>query len=223
MSIPSKIKLVQCWDDGVTDDVRVAEILRKHNATASFNLNIGLHRSERYTEGWKHKDKVVYRLSKPELPQVYEGFLAANHTAKHPHLTKLPPEQARQEIVDGRKELEQLFGYSVEGFAYPYGDQNDEVREMVREAGHVYARGCENTDAVFPPENRMNFRPSCHFLAKDFWARFEAVRASGGVFYFWGHSYEIMTEDDWRAFDEQIERLGQQGEWTTLPSLFKTA
>jgi peptidoglycan/xylan/chitin deacetylase (PgdA/CDA1 family) len=223
MSASSKVRLVQCWDDGVDDDIRLTDILRKHGATASFNLNIGRHQNERPAKPWMYKDKEVRLLARPELTEVYEGFLVANHTATHPFLTKLPPAQARQEIVDGRRELEQLFGYSVEGFAYPYGDNNEAVQEMVREAGHLYARVCEDTATVLPAENPMAFRASCHFLAPDFWTRFDAVRASGGVFYFWGHSYEILTEDDWRAFDAKIERLGAQGEWVTLPSLFQAA
>ena len=172
---------------------------------------------------WKFQGtKEVWKLATPELKNIYDGFTVANHTLTHPHLTKLSPDEARQDIDDGRDALEQIFGYRIEGFAYPYGDQDKTVRELVREAGHVYARTCENTPAVLPPADPMDFRPSCHFLEQDFWERFEAVRANGGVFYFWGHSYEILTEDDWRAFDEKIERLGEQGEWVTLPSLFKT-
>jgi peptidoglycan/xylan/chitin deacetylase (PgdA/CDA1 family) len=223
MSTSPKIRLVNCWDDGVHDDIRLIEILRRHQATASFNLNAGLHRNERYCH-WKFKDiKEVWKLATPELKEVYEGFTVANHTLTHPHLTRLSPDQARQEIYDGRDALEQIFGYRIEGFAYPFGDQNDAVRELVRSAFHVYARGTTCTPIAFPPADPMDFRPSCHFLAEDFWARFDAARAGGGVFYFWGHSYEIMTEDDWRAFDEKIRRLGDQGEWVTLPSLFQPA
>ena len=32
------MKIVQCWDDGVLDDIRLIEILRHHDAKASFNL-----------------------------------------------------------------------------------------------------------------------------------------------------------------------------------------
>jgi peptidoglycan/xylan/chitin deacetylase (PgdA/CDA1 family) len=152
---------------------------------------------------------------------VYEGFTVANHTLRHPHLTQLPPEQARREIEDGRDALEELFGYRIDGFAYPYGDQNEEVRELVRSAGHLYARPVSTTRSVFPPDDPMDFKPSCHFLAENFWQEFDSVRLSRGVFYFWGHSYEIVTEEDWRAFDEKIERLSQEGEWISLPSLFR--
>jgi peptidoglycan/xylan/chitin deacetylase (PgdA/CDA1 family) len=215
-----KIKLVQCWDDGVTDDIRLVKILRKHGAKASFNLNAGRHRAERHGD-WKYKGiKEVFTLAMPELKDLYEGFTVANHSLTHPHLTKLSLDEARREIVEGREALEQIFGYPIEGFVYPYGDQNAEVRNLVREAGHLYARAVESTRSVFPPADAMDFRASCHFLAPNFWEEFEAARANG-VFYLWGHSYELMTEDDWIAFDDKIRRLGEQGEWVTLPSLFK--
>lgn len=41
------MRIVQCWDDGVEDDIRLCEILRKHGAKASFNLNPGMHGSQR--------------------------------------------------------------------------------------------------------------------------------------------------------------------------------
>jgi hypothetical protein len=46
------------------------------------------------------------------------------------------------------------------------------------------------------------------------------VRANQPVFYFWGHSYELVKED-WSAFNDKIARLSEQGEWVTLPSFFK--
>ena len=221
MAVNPKVKLVQCWDDGVLDDIRLIEILRKHGAAASFNLNLGLHREERYCGGKFKGTKEVFKLALPELKEVYEGFTAANHTLRHPHLTKIPIEEAQREILDGRDALEQLFGYPIDGFAYPYGDQNTEIRELVRSAGHLYARSVSGTQTVFPPEEPMDFKPSCHFLTENFWQEFESVRDGRGVFYFWGHSYEIVTEEDWRAFDEKIARLSEAGEWVSLPSLFR--
>ena len=41
------IKIVQCWDDGVVDDIRMCELLRQKDAKASFNLNAGLHGVQR--------------------------------------------------------------------------------------------------------------------------------------------------------------------------------
>lgn len=77
------------------------------------------------------------------------------------------------------------------------------MAELVREAGHVYARTTQQTAAVVPLGDPMSFHPSCHFLAPDFWDRFEASKAVG-VFYFWGHSYEMTTERMWQEFESMI-------------------
>jgi len=42
------MKIVQCWDDGVNDDIRLTELLRRHCAKATFNLNPGTHKAERH-------------------------------------------------------------------------------------------------------------------------------------------------------------------------------
>src|SRR4051812_27602133 len=95
------MKIVQCWDDGVTDDIQLIEILRRHGARASFNLNFGLHGAKR-VEGWKFRDKDVQRLALPELRSVYEGFTIANHTLNHPVLPGMALDEARREIMQGR-------------------------------------------------------------------------------------------------------------------------
>jgi peptidoglycan/xylan/chitin deacetylase (PgdA/CDA1 family) len=215
------VKVVQCWDDGVADDIRVAEICRKHGAKASFNLNPGLH-SETRGAGWKFRDvKQVERLALPELPSVYEGMLIANHSVSHPHLDRIPIADAVREIVDGRDRLEQIFGYEVVGFAYPFGTHNQAVEDAIRDAGHVYARTTENVVFPFPPEDPMRFHSNCHFKHERFWEIYEKAKP-GGVFYFWGHSYEIMDEKEWQAFDAQIAKLTADPdvEWTFLPELF---
>jgi peptidoglycan/xylan/chitin deacetylase (PgdA/CDA1 family) len=216
------IRVAQCWDDGVTDDIRLIEILRKHGAKASFNLNPALH-EDNPGVGWRYKDlKDVSRIPRRDLISVYDGFLVANHTATHPHLTRLAPADAAREIQEGKDALEQLFGYEVTGFAYPYGDYNGSVKDAVRAAGHVYARTTLNVAVAFPPSDPMALHANCHFRAADFWNRFDRVARDGGVFYFWGHSYEIVTEEEWAGFEQQIARLSADPrvQWTDLPSLF---
>jgi peptidoglycan-N-acetylglucosamine deacetylase len=214
------MKLAQCWDDGNVDDIRLIEILRKYQAKASFNLNFDLHAEERRC-GWKYRGtKEVFKLAKGELKSVYEGFLVANHTLTHPHLTQIPIEQAAREIREGREKIEQHFGYAVKGFAYPFGEYNPAVQEAVRASGHVYARTVVSVPEIFPSLDPTAFHANCHFLAPDFWEKFEHVKSGNGTFYFWGHSYEIITEDDWKNYEDKIARLSREGEWVNLPDLF---
>jgi len=57
------------------------------------------------------------------------------HTCCHPRLSKIPRNRAREEIFSSKKKLEDRFGQPIEHFAYPFGDYDDAVVEMVREAG----------------------------------------------------------------------------------------
>lgn len=216
------MKVAQCWDDGVLDDIQLTEILRRHGAKASFNLNLGLHKPERYSD-WKFRgEKEVWKLAKGELRGVYAGFTIANHSLTHPMLDQIPIQQAAEDIRVGRLELEQWFGVAVSGFAYPYGSYNQAVKDAIRAAGHVYARTVQNVEPVWPVQDAMEFHPSRHFMAEDFWAAFERAKAVDGVFYFWGHSYEIVTEQEWAEMDRKIARLANDPavEWVDLPSLF---
>ena len=216
------LKLAQCWDDGIVDDIRLIEVLRRYGAKGSFNLNLGLHKEQR-TGGWSDRyQKNILKLSLAEIEDVYAGFLVANHSLTHPHLTQIAPDAAEREIREGRDRLEQHFGYAVTGFAYPYGDTSPAIQEMVKATGHVYARTVQAVDNVFPPADPTAFHPSCHFLAEDFWDRFEKAQASGGVFYWWGHSYELVTDADWKAFEAKIARLSAapNTQWVPLPDLF---
>jgi peptidoglycan/xylan/chitin deacetylase (PgdA/CDA1 family) len=73
---------------------------------------------------------------------VRDGLSVGGHTVSHPSLTTLGPAEARAEVVECRKRLEDELGRPVTTFAYPFGmerDWNGLVREVVREAGYVGA------------------------------------------------------------------------------------
>lgn len=220
------IKLIQCWDDGVVDDIRLCELLRKYHARASFNLNPAVHEPKRKFS-WKFQNtKDVFCLAKDELLACYDGFTIANHSVTHPWPTKIPLEDWKTEVTDARKWLQDFFCQEVLGFAYPYGDSNPEVANVVSEAGHVYARACSNATPCFPPADAMQFAPDCHHNVVDFWERFERAKSMDAeVFYFWGHSYEFVTEEDWSVFEGKIARLSADTDtcWVDIPDLFTTS
>lgn len=67
------------------------------------------------------------------------GHEIGSHGLTHRDLTTLPQEEARREITDSKKMLEDLFGQPIRHFCYPYGGWNDAVRSMVQEAGYETA------------------------------------------------------------------------------------
>lgn len=67
------------------------------------------------------------------------GHEVGAHTLDHVHLYTSSPEEARHQIVDCKKQLEDLVGQEVENFCYPYGENNELHRALVREAGYKTA------------------------------------------------------------------------------------
>ena len=71
--------------------------------------------------------------------QIRDWMAAGNwigaHTCTHPRLSRIPRDRAREEIVSGKKKLEDRFGLAIEHFAYPFGDYDQAVVDLVREAG----------------------------------------------------------------------------------------
>lgn len=64
-----------------------------------------------------------------------EGNWIGAHTCTHPRLSQIPLQQAKEEIVSSKKKLEDRFGLRITHFAYPFGDYNSAVRDLVLEAG----------------------------------------------------------------------------------------
>jgi peptidoglycan/xylan/chitin deacetylase (PgdA/CDA1 family) len=72
-----------------------------------------------------------------ELPGL--GVSVAAHTVNHVDLGKVDPEQARQEVFESRRQLEQMTGAPVDLFSFPFGGLHNirgEVRNMVEEGGY---------------------------------------------------------------------------------------
>ncbi|MBM3860594.1 MAG: polysaccharide deacetylase family protein [Verrucomicrobia bacterium] len=88
---------------------------------------------------WELRESEARELLMDEA-QVREWLAAGqcigSHSCTHPRLTRIPLGEARREIADSKKALEDRFGVAVEHFCYPYGDWNEAVRDAVAEAGY---------------------------------------------------------------------------------------
>ncbi len=215
------MKVVQSWDDGVVDDARLTDLLRRHRATATFNLNPGLHQPQR-SFSWRYGDKEVWRWGQDELVAVYAGFEIANHSLTHAFLPDLSPVDLRREVHESRLILQEWFRQPVRGFCYPFGGFNAAVKEAIHVAGHCYARTVSELDPVFPPADPLEFGAHCRFADPEFWNRYQSVRMANGVFFFWGHSYELISEAMWADLEEKIARISADpdAEWVNLETLF---
>jgi peptidoglycan/xylan/chitin deacetylase (PgdA/CDA1 family) len=64
------------------------------------------------------------------------GVTIGSHTVSHPFLTRLPAAQARREVLESKRLIEQALGAGVDFFCYPSGDFGARELGFVREAGY---------------------------------------------------------------------------------------
>ncbi len=69
----------------------------------------------------------------------HDSITIGAHTVNHPCLTNISIQEARKEIVESKKHLENLLKHEIKHFAYPNGDFNEEIVEAVRKAGYKTA------------------------------------------------------------------------------------
>lgn len=215
------MKIMQSWDDGIVSDIRLTEILRRYQVKASFCLTPGLYQKNR-SWGWMDDDREVWRLARHELIDVYQGFEICSHSMTHPYLTDLPADRLDWELQTSKHILEEIFQRPVRGFCYPFHACNDFVKEAVHRAGYQWARGRELPDGLYSCADPLELHPCCHVLDDDFWGKYERCKSRNGLFFFWGHSYEMKDEAMWAGFEAMIERISLDfdAEWVFAGDLF---
>jgi len=70
------------------------------------------------------------------------------HTLSHPRLSQLPTAQIVREVEQGKAQMEALLEEPMEFFCYPYGDYDERVVAVVRNAGFRGALSCIRGSAV---------------------------------------------------------------------------
>ena len=210
----SKMKAVTfSYDDGVTQDLRLIELLNKYNLKCTFNLNSELLGTrgtlERYGMKISH-----YKLHPEDVRSVYEGHEIAVHTLTHPPLTRTSDEEIIRQVEQDRLNLSRLAGYEVVGMAYPCGGENnnDHVARIIKEnTGVKYCRTIATNNSFDEQENLFRFNPTLFHLDFDemteLGRRFVEMKPEKPqILYVWGHSYEMDYDSSY---------------WTRLEEFFK--
>ena len=209
-----KIKAVTLsYDDGIRQDKRLIDIMKKNGLRGSFNINGG-----RFSDSFNGETAGV--MTREEALDLYipSGMEVALHGYRHLSLADVPMPLATDEMVADRRAHEALFDRIIRGMAYANGSYNGEVISMLRSLGVTYARTVKSTERFDLPLDWLEWHPTCHHnnprlmdLAREFveisergyfWAR------KLSVFYLWGHSYELDNNDNWQVIEEFAEFIG---------------
>lgn len=199
------------YDDGSMYDKRLVEIFNEYGIKGTFNLNSGLA---------GNKDSGSLPLE--EVVRLCEqgGHEIAVHGLKHIRLEQVDAAIAVNEILEDRKNLERCTGKIVRGMAYAYGTYDDNIVEILKQCGIVYARTVVSSRNFEIPRDWLRLPTTCHhnderlfeladaFLVeqneKNFW------RISPKLFYLWGHSYEFNRDGNWDRIETLCQKVGKR-------------
>lgn len=204
--------LTLSYDDGVTTDRRMIKTLKNFGIKATFNIN-----TQNLGKGGENLPKGKFdRLSLEEIKEVYSNtpHEVAVHTLHHKWMTTMNPVEAIGEILEDKRNIEQLFGTVVRGMAYPFGPTCEDIEKVVKACGIVYARTTKFTNSfdIPVPESLTHLAATCHHKSPEFerltdlYAQMSYNRPS--LFYLWGHSYEFERDDNWELLEGFCKKLG---------------
>ena len=205
------------FDDGVTQDIRLIEILNKYNLKGTFNLNYDLLGCKNSLE---RNGRIVRhdKINASYIKSVYSGHEVSAHTLGHHNVISLADEEIVRQVEEDRKNLSKLCGYEVVGFAYPCGAPNNDERssKIIREkTGVKYARTITSTYQFDRQSNLYRFNPTVYFIEKDFESvvdRFLALKTDKPqLLYIWGHAYELDAEYiTWEKFESICKKISNR-------------
>ncbi len=206
-----KLKAVTfSYDDGVTQDIRLIELLNRYGLKSTFNLNSEL-LSTAGTLNRAGGRVAHYKMYKEDVRSVYEGHEVAVHTLTHPLLTQLEDAEVVRQVENDRLNLSELTGYEVVGMAYPCGGVNndDRVAEIIKtRTGVKYSRTITTNDSFDLQANLFRFNPTVFHLDFDkmmeLGQKFVEMKADKPqILYVWGHSYEMdYASENWVKLEE---------------------
>ena len=164
--------VVLTFDDGFRNFLDSAvPVLQRHDFPATIFLPTAYCGG---TNSWPGQPDWVQReelLSWPEITDLANrGFVFGAHTSTHPMLPTLSLAEADREIKESKTEIEAHIQRSVEFFAYPFGNWNLTVRELVSK----HFRGAWSTGAgVIEPDADPFALPrvDAHYVRNPYWLR----------------------------------------------------
>lgn len=192
------MKLIISVDDASAGDVEVCALLSKYNLQQKTIL---------YWPVYPHlvnEPKGRTSLTNKQMHELASTYTVDAHTLSHPKLTRIPLDQARNEIIGSRKMMQDIFGQSCESMAWPRGYTNPELQLIAKEAGYTSARGV-TVGYLHESENPFDQKTTIHcgYDRKEYggmkWFDYaiymleEARKIENPVYHAWLHSYELLA------------------------------
>ncbi len=201
------------YDDGRIEDIRLVELFNKYGLKATFHLN-----NPGFEKRFGHMLRDPKFVAPEDYRELYRGHEVSCHSAQHGFLYHAPDEYIRREIRENRRFLESLVGYPVRGMSYPFSSYDQRVIDACRAEGMEYSRTASSTWGFGLPSDLMRWDATCHHdnASKELFEKFMSPMVFDfmRLYYIWGHSYEINTEEKWAHMEEVCKTVsGEDSVW----------
>ena len=163
-------------------------------------------------------------LTKEEIKVVYKGHEVSAHTANHPNLPDISREEVLYEMGEDRRELERLSGNLVRGMAYPFGNYNDSVIEIINGLGIEYARTVKDTYSFGIPNEFLKWHPTIHQFGKAYFTPDNPENDKKELAGFYQVVNHFLKTDSLALLDvwgHSWENDGAGDRWTEMENFFK--
>lgn len=210
---PEGVKLVISIDDASAGDVEICELLSKYGLQSKTILYWPVYPN--VVNGTKGRDSLTFS----QMYRLSSEYQIGSHSLTHPKLTRIPLEQAKNEMVSSRKMLQDSFGQAVFSFCYPRGYSNPEIQLIAKEAGYTSARGV-TVGYLHESENPFDQKTTVHcgYDRKEYggmtWFDYaiymlqEARKIENPVYHAWLHSYELLAyPNGLKLFESLLKEL----------------
>ena len=186
------------YDDGHANDERLIRLFDAYGVRATFHLN-----------GKNYVNATPSELR--ALRERYKNHEIACHTVNHGWPTRMPLQSVVRETIEDRMIIEKIAGYPVTGMSYPSGSFDETVARVMGDCGIRYSRTTRATKGFMLPEDPLLWHPTCHHrfaldLCDSFLENLDS-EWTHPLFYIWGHSHELRTEEDWAQIEAILKKL----------------
>lgn len=198
------------YDDGVIQDIKFVKLLNKYGIKGTFNLNSGLMKKQ---FSWIHESgAVITRLSPDESVDLYKGHEVASHSLTHPFFSGQTPNQIYNELIEDKRNLENLFQYKIKGFACPFEYYDDIIKSCVKKIGFSYSRICDETYDFSYSNDCYTWKASFFHTEPglpEFIDRFCETEKELAICQIVGHSYDLEILKLWSTIENCFYKLRQ--------------
>jgi len=185
--------LIMSYDDGLDDDIALAQLFDRYGIIGTFHLNSGLLDTKTIWNEGKPNEILQTYLSKDTLVHVFKNHEIAVHGTYHKALVGLSDKEILEEINVDIENLTILSDRKISSMAYAFGSTNDHVAEVIGTTPLTNARTVKSSYNFDLPKDYYLWNPTCHDSeALEYLEAYISLDSpSLSLFYVWGHSWEL--------------------------------